>query len=83
MDLLEFLDRVLPTSGRRCAGVLHQKQFKNLFQNSNEELAAAVKRIDAAGRDSYIAVGGYGAANNRTQTNVVALRSFILDIDTN
>ena len=43
----------------------------------------AVKRIDAAGRDSYIAVGGYGAANNRTQTNVVALRSFILDIDTN
>lgn len=82
MDVIEFLDAVLPTAGRRCAGQLHNKIFANYFSDTNEDLAEAVRRIDAKQTDAYFALGGYGPPDSRKKENVVALRSLWLDIDT-
>ena len=82
MDVREFLDAVLPTVGRRCAGSLVNGNFTNFFEPDTDRLNDAVTRIDAKGADTFFALGGFGADNKRTQANVVALRSLWLDIDT-
>ncbi len=82
MDTEEFLDIVLPASGRRCVGVLNNGYFANYYGGSNHWVTQAVDRINAKGVDAYFACAGFGPDKNRTQANVVALKSFWLDIDT-
>jgi hypothetical protein len=83
VDTQQFLDAVLPQGGRRCIGALSRGEFQNFYGSSNEWASKAVTSIDAAGHDAYFALGGYGPDRNRRQANVVALRSFWIDIDTN
>lgn len=82
MSTEQFFDAVLPAQGRRVAGILSNGMFSNHFLSDNKMLVAAVSRIDAKRQDAYMAMGGFGPENTRTQANVVALRSFWLDIDT-
>lgn len=57
--------------------------FKNYFNDTNEWAEGSLLRYDARGADVYFACAGYGPDNERKQANVVAVRSFWLDIDTN
>lgn len=82
MDTKDFLDTVLPAQGRKCIGLLSNKVFTNYFGNSTEWAVEAATRISNKSQDGYFALSGYGADNKRTQDNVVAVRSFWLDIDT-
>lgn len=83
MDTKQFLDVVLPTAGQRCVGAPIKGEFTHFYGKSNEWAAEAVRRIDSKQIETYFALGGFGSERNRTQANVVAVRSFWLDIDTN
>lgn len=82
MDTKNFLDVVLPEAGRRCIGVVVDDQFRNHFGGSNEWAAHVAQGVDAKGMSAYFACASYGPENKRKQSNVVAVRSFWLDIDT-
>lgn len=82
LDTKAFLDAVLPDEGRRCIGALRGGVFQNIFQADNAAAEAMALKVDAAGKDAYIALAGFGEDKKRTQANVVALRTLWLDIDT-
>jgi len=82
LDTKSFLDAVLPEQGRRCIGALRGGVFQNIFRADNAAAEAMALKVDAAGKDAYIALAGFGEDNKRTQANVVALRTLWLDIDT-
>ena len=83
MNTEQFFDAILPAKGRRVAGHLSKdKRFSHYFEPDNAALATAVGKIDAKLHDAYFACATYGAENKRTKANVVAVRSFWLDIDT-
>ena len=82
MDTKDFLDLVLPHAGQRCVGALRDGQFSNYFGSSNEWSAKAIERIDARGVDAYFACASFKTNGSRKATNVEAVRSFWLDIDT-
>lgn len=82
MDTIEFLSAVLPKQGRRCIGVLANGAFRNFFGTDIDKAAERLTQLDTAGKNTYFALAGFGEENSRKQSNVVAVRSFWLDIDT-
>lgn len=92
---LDFLRRVLPLEGYKCATVINQKGIpSNFFAASFEELEAFISREDALGKTVYHACASFKIPQNdhsgtprnqrflgRTHHNVFHARSFWLDID--
>lgn len=74
----DFLARVLPESGRGRY-ILFQNKRHSFFNNLDEIAAAIEQRKDTQGL--YFATAAYGAEDNRTGANVVALRSYRIDVD--
>lgn len=87
MDPVQFFDIVLPTTGFRCIAIPAttregKRYYKQTFGESNAWLAEAAHHLDAnRGHNVYYGVASYGEPGSRKQGNVVAVRSFWLDID--
>lgn len=78
----EFLDAVLPTEGLYGVGVLKDRQFTNSFGSTTQWAVDKIVRADAAGVDAYFALATFIKSGSRTQDNVLYVKSFWLDIDT-
>ena len=78
---LDFFDLILPTTGKRCMGILRDKKFWHQFFDTNEELSDAARAADAKGENVYFGCSSFKNGSNRTQENVAAAKSFWLDID--
>lgn len=76
MQLREFYSRLLPKTGRY---VLFQNKQNSFYPTIDALIAATEKRIDTQGL--YFATATYGAADNRTQANVILLQAHRIDID--
>ena len=63
MDTKAFLDAVLPDEGRRCIGALRGGVFQNIFQADNAAAEAMALKVDAAGKDAYIALAGFNVVD--------------------
>ena len=84
METKEFLDRVLPSAGRRCIGVLvkGERGMRHRFLQDNTSAEVFAKRTDASpSANVYFGCAGFGEDNTRKAVNVVAVRSFWLDLD--
>lgn len=82
MDIKEFFDAVLPDQGQRCLCTIADGKTEHFFGGSNEWAAEGVERILAQGRNVYFGCSSFGTERKRTQDNVVMVRSFWIDIDT-
>jgi hypothetical protein len=75
----------LPAEGFRCCVAIDSrttpKGRRQTWYSTNEALANACLKADAAGWDAYYATATYRTAGPRKQTNVLALRAFRLDAD--
>lgn len=82
MSVTDFLDVVLPAQGLRCVGSPFEGKIAHSWGDTNAWMAKAITRITDRNLDCYYALAGYGDKTlGRKQTNVVAIRSFWLDID--
>lgn len=82
MPLIDFLQQVLPRQGKRCAvQITKNKKATQTFHDTDEELAAKVLEISAAGHDAYFACATYKDGSSRRGANALACRTFWLDID--
>ena len=82
MDATAFLAAVLPREGLRVAAQAARSGFRNYFGRSDDWLIRAATTIDESGETVYIACASYAAKGSRRASNVLALRAFWLDIDT-
>lgn len=82
MDTIQFLETILPTDGIYCIGTLRNKVFQNFYGDSVSWAEQTSRAIDGSGRDTYFALGSFKERGSRTQDNVLYLKSFWLDIDT-
>lgn len=82
MNTKEFLDLILPGIGERCIAAKTPQGMQMCWGDTNEWAAAAAHRIDAyPNGEVYHACATYDGEHRRRQANVVAVRSFWLDID--
>lgn len=77
-----FLETVLPAKGSKCVGTMVEGRFMNAWGANPTWVVGAAGKADGQGMDAYFALGGFDSARRRKQANVVAIRSFWLDIDT-
>jgi Domain of unknown function (DUF927) len=78
---LEFLERILPAEGYKCATVFHEGKVWNKFFGSISELGKYIASQDALGRTVYHACGSFSALDSRKASNALGAKSFWLDID--
>jgi hypothetical protein len=81
LDTNTFLALVLPNEGLRCVALALPKGLRQFHYATNEQAAAAVAKIDAAGKTAYFACASFLTDENRRGDNAAAVRSFWLDID--
>ena len=62
--------------------MLAKGEFQNIFGPDNAWAAKAAAAVDARKVDAYYAMSGFGALKKRTQANVLWVRSFWVDLDT-
>jgi len=78
----EFLKLVLPPEGVYCVFALEGKRVHSqTFHNTQLEIDIAVDLLEEKGLNSFVAVGSFESARNRTAENVTHVRSFFLDLD--
>lgn len=77
---LHFLRQVLPSTGRYIAALQRQGMY-HTYHETVEALAHYLTKQDGQGKTVYFALGGFGAEDKRTATNVHSLRAFWLDLD--
>jgi len=79
---LDFLKLILPSEGLKCAAIFEPGGRKyHRFTTSFEELAHIISTEDALGKTIYHACASYKTSDNRKQSNVLAAKSFWLDVD--
>lgn len=82
MNTLEFLQRILPTSGFYAFfatgkdRIPHQKLYGSI-----EELAEACLDYDKRGVNAYYGISSYQTIHNRTQENIHATKVIPVDVD--
>jgi len=82
MDTLNFLQRVLPSTGFYVTTVLNKGQPpRQGFFSSVDDLAKAVVASDQRGNNTYFAVSAFVEKGNRKQDNVRAIKLIALDVD--
>jgi hypothetical protein len=78
---LEFLERILPAEGYKCATVFHEGKVWNRFFGSTGELAAFITQQDALGRTVYHGCAVFGSPDSRKASNALGASAFWLDVD--
>lgn len=78
--LQEFLTAVLPPQGLYFAAVFSNKRVRHKICNSIAALASHIVEAEQA-KDVYFACSAYQEPSSRTATNVRAVRSFWIDVD--
>jgi len=82
MNTLEFLQRVLPTTGIYVAVTIKPDgRTQQGYFSSVEELANNVTRLSERGENTYYAISAFLEKNSRKQDNVRATRVIALDVD--
>lgn len=82
MQLLNFLQLVLPQEGVKCwAAINKSKKVTQGFTPSFEELVEKLKMIDAKGQDAYFACAAFHSPTTRRGENALGAKAFWLDID--
>jgi len=82
MNTLEFLQRVLPTSGLYATTVINKGMPpKQRFFDSVEELASVCNRLDRSNNNTYFAISAFKEKGKRTQDNTRATKVVALDVD--
>ncbi len=82
METIEFLGRILPTAGLRCAvGIGSNRRPKQVFGPSDDWLYNTCKQVDAHGANAYHGCAGFKDGSSRKAENVEAVRSFWVDLD--
>ena len=81
MNNIDLLDRVLPSGGWYAVlGIKGKSVLQELVQ-TREEVAEYTQKYMDAGRDVYFGCSKFATNENRTKDNVLAIKSFWLDID--
>jgi hypothetical protein len=78
---LEFLERILPVDGFKCATVFNDGRVWNKFFATIADLAGFIASQDALGRTVYHACATFGTPDSRKQSNAIGASAFWLDID--
>jgi hypothetical protein len=81
MDTLNFLQRVLPSTGFYVTTVINPDGRRQGFFATVEELAKAVVALDQRGNNTYFAISAFVEKGSRKQENVRAARVIALDVD--
>jgi uncharacterized cupin superfamily protein len=84
VDPAGFLGTVLPSKGHRCIALLSPsfKGMRQLFGLTDAWATTTAERANRRdGVQAYFACSSYRDATSRTATNVLAVRSFWLDLD--
>jgi hypothetical protein len=81
MNTLDFLRRVLPTSGLYCSLSMIGDQRRQRFYSTIEDLADAVLRTDGNGHTVYHAISSFVDKTSRKKENIHATKTLALDID--
>jgi hypothetical protein len=81
MDTLNFLQRVLPSSGFYVTTVINPDGRRQGFFSTVDELAKAVIELDRRGNNTYFAISAFVEKGNRKQENVRATKVIALDVD--
>ena len=82
MDTLNFLQRVLPSTGFYVTTVINPGEgIRQGFFSTVEDLAKAVTASDKRGNNTYYAISAYAEKTNRKQENVRATKTVALDLD--
>jgi hypothetical protein len=81
MDTLNFLQRVLPTTGLYVTTVINPDGRRQGFFATVEELAKAVVGLDQRGNNTYFAISSFMEKGSRKQENVRATKVIALDVD--
>jgi len=82
VSALEFLRHILPAEGLKCATVFSPTKKYNKHFSSCEDLAEFITTTDARGETVYHACASYKTNESRKQENVLAVRAFWIDCDT-
>lgn len=81
MDTLNFLQRVLPSTGFYVTTVINPDGRRQGFFATVEELAKAVVGLDQRGNNTYFALSAFVEKGSRKQENVRATKVIALDVD--
>ena len=82
MNTLEFLQRVLPSTGFYCTTVINADEApRQGFFSTVDDLTQAVLRSDAHGNNTYYAISSFNEKGSRKQDNVHATKVLVLDVD--
>lgn len=81
MDTLNFLQRVLPSTGFYVTTVINPDGNRQGFFSTVEELAKSVVSSDQRGNNTYYAVSAFVEKGSRKQENTRATKVFALDVD--
>jgi hypothetical protein len=81
MDTLNFLQRVLPSTGFYVTTVINADGRRQGFFSTVEELAKAVVGLDQRGNNTYFAISAFVEKGSRKQENVRATKVIALDVD--
>ena len=78
---LQFLERILPEDGYKCATVFNDGKVWNKFFGSIPELAQFIASQDALGRTAYHGCAVFGSPDSRKAANAIGASAFWLDVD--
>ena len=78
---LQFLERILPEDGYKCATVFNDGKVWNKFFATCAELAVFISQQDGLGRTVYHGCAAFGSPDSRKQSNALGAQSFWLDVD--
>lgn len=82
MNTLQFLQRILPSTGLYCAVTFDDNHPapRHAFYSTVEDLEKAVLSFDSRGYNTYYGLAAY-TEKSRKQTNVRAIKVVAMDID--
>ena len=81
MNTLEFLQRVLPTTGFYVTTVINPDGNRQGFFSTVDELAKAAIGLDARKNNTYYAISAFREKGSRKKDNVRATKVVALDVD--
>lgn len=81
MNTLEFLQRVLPSSGFYVATVINPDGTRQGFFSTIDDLATAVISSNNRGNNTYFGISSFIEKGSRKQDNVKLTRVVALDVD--
>lgn len=81
MNNIDLLDRVLPSGGWYAVLGIKGKSVLQELVETREEVAEYTQKYMDARRDVYFGCSKFATNENRTKDNVLAIKSFWLDID--